>query len=207
MAREATLKDKDGIIYPQIGPSQIEASNINFDKSFIPGQLLVMARNVDTLNADVWNNYTIWTGGTWTQYGQMAESTYKHCLRIKNNTSKTMVVELLCTCPTVNVPGGRVHCTGIVDVNSPSDSGTTWVNLLGQTVLSANSGQTNIWAPSVTRKIVEIQPGTTRMFSPVVQANGSGGYWLGGDWAHPSGLSTSFGGDSCTFSAKLIDMI
>lgn len=207
MAREVTLKDKDGILYPQIGPEQIKADNIDFDESFIPGQLLVATRNYTTLAASNWSNYTVWSAGDWEQYGPMAESTYPHVLRVKNTTGKTMVVELLLVCSSVNVPNSRVHCTGIVDLTNASDSGSTWINLLGQTILSSNGGQTNIWAPAVVRKLEKIPPNSTRLFCPVVQCNGTGGYWLGGDWSHPSGLTTSFGGDACHFSAKLIDMV
>lgn len=200
MAEYVTLKKNDGtIIYPQIDPS-----TINFNNAFFPGQLLVTARNTTTCDPGTCSTHTIMSLGNWSQHGPMAD-TPSHRIKIANTTGNTMTVLLELTCPTVNTPTSRVSCTGIVECNA---AGTAYTSLVGQTILSVNSGATNIWAPVCVRKTITVTAGATRYFAVSCQTNGTGCIWLGNDVKSGSsiGLDTSFGGDSIVLTATLMSL-
>lgn len=197
MAEFVTLKKNDGtIIYPQIDPNTID-----FSKAYYPGQFLVVARNTETLS---WygTTATIWGNGVWTQYGPMAASSYKYRLKINNTTSKTMTVILELSCPTLNIGDNVYASTFIWEV----DSNNSKILNLANSILSNKSGQYNLWVPVYLRKIVTIAPNSTKYFVPAVYtSNNVTCRWLGGDTT-TNNQDTSFGGDSCIFSAKLLSL-
>lgn len=197
MAEYVTLKKNNGtIIYPQIDPNTIDFSSI-----YYPGQLLVVARNIATLS---WYGTTasVWTSGTWSQYGMMAKNSNLHRLQIDNTTNKTMTVFLELSCPTIYVADNVYASTFIWEVNS---SDTKILNL-ANSIISSKSGQQNIWVPIYLRKIVTIAPNSTKYFVPAVYTSSNTTCkWLGGDTT-TNNQDTNFGGDSCIFSAKLLSL-
>ena len=197
MAEYVTLKKHDGtIIYPQVDPKTIDFSN-----TFYPGQLLAVARNTATLE---WygTTPTVWSVGTWSQYGMMAQNTNLYRLQIDNTTNKTMTILLELNCPTVCTVANTYTSTYLWEV----DSSNTRIAGLANAILSCNNGSTNIWAPVYLKKIVTVAPNTTKYFIAAVYTSSNNTCkWFGGDTT-TSLPSTTFGGDSCIISAKLLNL-
>lgn len=197
MAEYVTLKKHDGtIIYPQINPKTIDLSN-----TFYPGQILAVARNTATLE---WYGTTpsIWSSGTWSQYGMMAQSSYLYRLKIDNTTDKTMTIFLELNCPTVFTNSNTYTSTYLWEV----DSSNTRIACLANSILSNNNGAQNLWGPVYLRKIVTVAPNTIKYFAAAVYTSANNTCkWFGGDTT-TSLPSTTFGGDSCIISAKLLSL-
>lgn len=199
--KQATLADGD-ISTSLIADNAITQAKMDWSGMLYPGQLLVTARNITTLGHH--GTFSIWSNGTWSQYGLMAKTdAYSHIIKIENTTNKSMQVLIEITCPYVNVPGGGYAGTGIAECNSTG----TISNYLTQTIISCASSATNIWAPIINKKIVTIAAGETKYYAPWVYGAGNNDlYWYGGDTS-ANAPGTSFGGDSCTLSATLLALV
>lgn len=180
--------------------NKIDWTTVDFNNLYYPGKLLVTARNITTLS---WSGAAaVWTNGTWSQYGPMAQSGDEYRLKITNSTNKTMTVLLELSCPTVNVPDNTYASTQMWEVSSSN----AMIAEIGNGILSALGGTKNIWAPVLLRKVVTVAAGATRYFAPAVYRSGTGTvYWYGGDTTTSPG-DTGFAGDSCMFTATLMDL-
>lgn len=169
------------------------------------GEVLACAQNVDTL-ATTSEIATVWSAGTWSQFGRMAVSSNKHILTIANPTSNAWVVEVSLDCPSV-LPGSVISgssvitttpATGIaeLDSNNAISKVITWSRI-------ASRGSV------FNRKYVTIPANTTKKFCACIctyQTSASPtGTWEGGDEISGTTVGAGFGGPSCTLTATLID--
>ena len=177
------------------------------DISFKPisyriGEILVVSQNVAELS---WAGtaYTIWSGGTWTQYGKMKTTSRPYILQIKNPTTSTWRVKVSISCPTVNVPSNCFIESGLCIITLPG----TIKTIISQTILSCNFGATNIWASYGSEKIITIPSnGSINIGAFVRTSSANNATWVGGDAITATGdnLNLNFGGASCVLTATLV---
>ena len=177
------------------------------DISFKPisyriGEILVVSQNVAELS---WagSNYTIWSGGTWTQYVKMKTSSIPYILQIKNPTTSTWKVKVNISCPTVNVPSNCFVESGLCIITLPD----TIKTIISQTIVSCNFGSTNIWTSYGSEKIITIPSNGSVNIGAFVRTSGANQVaWMGGDTITATGdnLNLNFGGASCVLTATLV---
>lgn len=169
------------------------------------GEILVSTQNVDTL-ATTSNVATIWSNGTWTQFGRMASSSNKHILTIANPTSNAWTVEISLDCPSV-LPGSVISGSSIITTTPATgiaelDSNNAISKVITWSRIASRGSVYN-------RKYVTIPANTTKKFCACVctyQTSASPtGTWEGGDEITGTAVGAGFGGPSCTLTATLID--
>lgn len=176
-------------------------SDISFKPiSYRVGEVLVTSQNVAELS---WSGTTCstWRVGAWTQYGKMKTTSNPYALQIINPTTSTWRVKVSMSCPTVNVPNSCYIESGLCELTLPY----TITTRISQTILSNNSGNTNIWTSYGSEKIITIPPNGSANIGVFVRTSTTNTVtWKGGDTISGTGGSTSFGGPSCVLTATLV---
>lgn len=176
-------------------------SDISFKPvSYRVGEVLVVSQNVTELS---WSGTTCvsWSNGAWTQYGKMKTTSNPHALQITNPTTSTWRVKVSMSCPTVNVPNNCYIESGLCELTLPY----TITTRISQTILSNNSGNTNIWTSYGSEKIITIPPSGSANIGAFVRTSTTNTVtWKGGDVYSGTSGTTSFGGPSCVLTATLV---
>lgn len=176
-------------------------SDISFKPvSYRVGEVLVVSQNVTELS---WSGTTCasWSNGAWTQYGKMKTTSNPHALQITNPTTSTWRVKVSMSCPTVNVPSNCYIESGLCELTLPY----TITTRISQTILSNNSGNTNIWTSYGSEKIITIPPSGSANIGAFVRTSTTNTVtWKGGDVYSGTSGTTSFGGPSCVLTATLV---
>lgn len=176
-------------------------SDISFKPiSYRVGEVLVTSQNVAELS---WTGTTCtcWGNGAWTQYGKMKTTSNPHALQITNPTTSTWRVKVSMFCPTVDVPDSCYMESGLCELTLPYTIKTR----ISQTILSNNSGKTNIWTSYGNEKIITIPPSGSANIGVFVKTSSSNTIvWKGGDTITGTGGNINFGGPSCVLTATLV---
>lgn len=175
------------------------------DISFKPisyriGEILVVSQNVAELK---WSgaNCTIWSGGTWTQYGKMKTTSRPYILQIKNPTTSTWRVKVSMSCPTVDVPNNCYIESGLCTITLPD----TLTARITQTIVSNNGGSANIWTSYGSEKIITIPSNESTNIGAFVRTSSTNqATWKGGDTINGTESNIYFGGPSCVLTATLV---
>lgn len=209
IANEAVTKDKidwnDVIENGSDGEYILtkSGSNIGFQPvAYKVGDILALTQCITELK---WSGTTCthWSSGSWTQYGKMATTTHPSILQLTNPTDSTWIIKVSMSCPIVEVPASCYIESGLCELTS--------ANLIdkriSQTILSCNSGSTNIWSSYGSEKIITLTSGSSVRIGAFVRTSANNqATWKGGDTISGTSSNISFGGASCVLTATLIEI-
>jgi len=161
------------------------------------GGTLVIAENIEQLE---WNGTTKtrWTGGTWTQYGALAQTDRPYYIRIIVPAGKKWTVSLSHLCSTVRSPNGHWSHSGICSILNDYSGPITFLT----SSLNANGDNYHPQASQVVQVLTE----GTYHFGLWVRTNTTtDSTWYGGGDNASTGSGYGFG-RAAVFEARLLDV-
>lgn len=175
------------------------ANGVTFEKEpdYRRGDILVVAENTAALS---WSGTTktMWSAGTWTQYGPLKNQSHAHTLEITAPSDADWVIKLH-------------HITGTVQISSAwGHSGlykSTTLGSMQSYLTSCLVANGDLYLHQETEAIVTIPAGTTMYFGVWVRTSSSTqNQWKGGGDTTATAGDFNFG-RSCVIDATLVDII
>lgn len=198
MAKIKQLKDNSGPIYPKV---VTESLIVDPYKNPLPGTLLALAKN-DTKLDGTWGVKTVWSAGTWTQYGPQARTDIPYMIVIQNDSDYAWDVEVELIVNNAHNASGSWYVIGMAQTNGEN---TTVLNYISQTVNSNNSGAYDIWTSIHNSRVINIPAHSKRGFEAFVGINnGKNLVVLGSALPTTTSLQTDWAGDTCTIKATFL---
>ena len=198
MAKIKQLKDNSGLIYPKVVS---EGLIVDPYKNPLPGTLLALAKN-DTKLDGTWGVKTVWSIGTWTQYGPQARTAIPYMVVVQNDSDYDWNVEVELTVNNAYNDAGSWYVMGLAQTNGDN---ATVLNFISQTVNSNNSGANNIWTSIHNSRVIVVPAHSKRGFVAFVGINNSKRLVaLGSALPTTTSLQTDWAGDACTIKATFL---
>lgn len=141
---------------------------------------------------------TIWSGGSWTQYGPMAKTTNKHALFIQVPNNERWTIKIHHITGTCKIPGGSWSHSGIAEFD--------W-NLSGtpRYLTSCLVANGDLYLHQESEVIRVLEPGDIKYYTAWVRTSSTNqGIWYGGGPTTSNGGNFSFG-ISCLLEATMVN--
>lgn len=199
------LKDPQG---NNIYPISADDGNLTYvtaegnipSSNYALGTVLAWAREVGNYTVPS-GNATLWTTGTWTQYGPMKRTTELWSITIQAPADENWCVELDALAPKIK----ENDSTSAAGIGIAEVTGTTINHRLTNSFWYCTGNASSIWFAANARTVIQIPAGTSKTFAVYTKKENSSTAVIYGRGQDDDSSKYVETGDAVNFKATLID--